>query len=60
MSAMIREIDDHKVVIETETGPETIETHTVLWAAGMKVTLLCDRLAGHGGRSGPPGTDRGG
>ena len=45
MSAMIREIDDHKVVIETETGPETIETHTVLWAAGMKVTPLCDRLA---------------
>lgn len=43
--ALVRDIDDGRVVVETNGVTETIETRTVLWAAGMKTTPLATRLA---------------
>mgnify|MGYP006430124749 CR=1 FL=1 len=43
--ARVQQIDAGKVIVEQEEQTSTIETHTVLWAAGMRVTPLCDELA---------------
>ncbi len=43
--AKVQQIEDGRVIVERDGTSETIESHTVIWAAGMRVTDLCDTLA---------------
>lgn len=48
--ALVREIDQERVTIFRDgVGEEMLEARTVLWAAGVRASLLAERLAGRTG-----------
>jgi NADH dehydrogenase len=47
--ATVEQITPESVLLRTQSGPETIETRTVLWAAGVSASPLGQALAGAAG-----------